>query len=95
MWLRRKVTKLLAIGIIYPISDSQWVSLVQVVPKKFGMTVMMNQHDKLENPITVSWMDSPDTFPFDTFAYRCMSFGLCNAPSTFQSCMTSIFSDLL
>ncbi|RDX85320.1 Retrovirus-related Pol polyprotein from transposon 17.6, partial [Mucuna pruriens] len=35
------------------------------------------------------------TFQFGTFAYICMPFGPCNAPSTFQRCMTSIFSDLL
>ncbi|RDX98294.1 Retrovirus-related Pol polyprotein from transposon 17.6, partial [Mucuna pruriens] len=35
------------------------------------------------------------TCPFGTFAYTRMPFGLCNAPSTFQCCMTSIFSDLL
>ncbi|RDX85516.1 Retrovirus-related Pol polyprotein, partial [Mucuna pruriens] len=35
------------------------------------------------------------TCPFGTFAYTRMSFGLCNALSTFQHCMTSIFSDLL
>ncbi|RDY13024.1 Retrovirus-related Pol polyprotein from transposon 17.6, partial [Mucuna pruriens] len=35
------------------------------------------------------------TCPFGTFAYTRMSFGLCNAPSTFQICMLSIFSDLL
>ncbi|RDY05283.1 Retrovirus-related Pol polyprotein from transposon 17.6, partial [Mucuna pruriens] len=35
------------------------------------------------------------TCPFGTFACTRMSFGLCNAPSTFQRCMTSIFSDLL
>ncbi|RDX65193.1 Retrovirus-related Pol polyprotein from transposon 17.6, partial [Mucuna pruriens] len=35
------------------------------------------------------------TCPFGTFAYTRMSFGLCNAPSMFQHCMTSIFSDLL
>src|SRR5215216_6749649 len=31
--------------------------------------------------------------PLGTFAYRCMTFGLCNAPATFQICMTAIFSD--
>jgi len=35
------------------------------------------------------------TCPFGTFAYRCMPFGLCNAPATFQRCMTSIFSDMV
>ena len=34
------------------------------------------------------------TCPFGTFAFRRMSFGLCNAPATFQRCMMSIFSDL-
>ena len=33
------------------------------------------------------------TCPFGTFAYRRMNFGLCNAPATFQICMTAIFSD--
>ncbi|RDY11031.1 hypothetical protein CR513_04352, partial [Mucuna pruriens] len=45
--VKKEVTKLLATGIIYPISDSQWVSPVQVVPKKSGMTVTKNQHDEL------------------------------------------------
>ena len=35
------------------------------------------------------------TCPFGTFAYRRMPFGLCNAPSTFQRCMISIFSDMV
>ncbi|RDY00830.1 Retrovirus-related Pol polyprotein from transposon 17.6, partial [Mucuna pruriens] len=35
------------------------------------------------------------TCPFGIFAYTRMSFGLCNAPSTFQRCIISIFSDLL
>jgi len=32
---------------------------------------------------------------FGTFAYRCMPFGLCNAPATFQWCMINIFSDMV
>ncbi|RDX68938.1 Retrovirus-related Pol polyprotein from transposon 17.6, partial [Mucuna pruriens] len=135
--VKKKVTKLLAARIIYPISDSQWVSLVQVIPKKSGMTVTKNQHDELV-PLRIqnSWRDhfplpfidqvleklagkshycflggfsgymqihiAPEdqhkttfTYPFGTFAYTRMPFSLCNAPSTFQRCMTSIFSDLL
>ena len=33
------------------------------------------------------------TCPFGTYAYRRMPFDLCNAPATFQRCMTAIFSD--
>ncbi|RDY05054.1 hypothetical protein CR513_11146, partial [Mucuna pruriens] len=119
----------------------QWVSPVQVVPKKSGMTVMKNQHDELV-PMRIqnSWRAThkdhfplpfidqvleklarkshycfldgfsgymqihiaPEdqhkttfTCPFGTFAYTRIPFGMCNAPSTFQRCMTSIFSDLL
>ena len=32
------------------------------------------------------------TCPLGTFAYRRMPFGLCNAPATFQRCMTAILS---
>ncbi|RDX94801.1 hypothetical protein CR513_22761, partial [Mucuna pruriens] len=45
--VKKEVTKLLVVGIIYPILDNHWVSPVQVVPKKFGMSVMKNQHNKL------------------------------------------------
>ncbi|KAL4355222.1 hypothetical protein GQ457_06G015290 [Hibiscus cannabinus] len=34
------------------------------------------------------------TCPYGTFAFPRMPFGLCNAPATFQRCMTAIFSDL-
>ena len=39
--------KLLDNGIIYPISDSQWVSLVHAVPKKAGFTVVENEQKEL------------------------------------------------
>ena len=35
------------------------------------------------------------TCPYDTFVFRRMPFGLCNAPTTFQRCMMSMFSDLV
>nr|GEV50209.1 reverse transcriptase domain-containing protein [Tanacetum cinerariifolium] len=35
------------------------------------------------------------TCPYGTFGYRRMPFGLCNAPSTFQRCMMSIFHDMI
>ena len=35
------------------------------------------------------------TCPFGTFAFRRMSFGLCNAPGTFQRLVMSIFSDMI
>lgn len=35
------------------------------------------------------------TFPWDTFAYRVLPFGLCNAPATFQRAILSIFSELV
>jgi hypothetical protein len=35
------------------------------------------------------------TCPYGTFAYRRMSFRLCNTPASFQRCMIAIFSDLI
>nr|CAN84029.1 hypothetical protein VITISV_024041 [Vitis vinifera] len=35
------------------------------------------------------------TCPFGTYAYRRMPFGLCNAPTTFQRCMLSIFNEMV
>ena len=35
------------------------------------------------------------TCPYGTFAFRRMPFGLCNARTTFQRCMMSIFSDIV
>jgi hypothetical protein len=35
------------------------------------------------------------TCPYGAYAYRRMSSGLCNAPSSFQCCMMLIFSDMI
>ncbi|KAM1381105.1 hypothetical protein ACFX2I_022750 [Malus domestica] len=45
--LKKEVIKLLDVGIIYPISDSKWVSLIQVVPKRSGVTVVKNEANEL------------------------------------------------
>ncbi|CAA7047775.1 unnamed protein product [Microthlaspi erraticum] len=45
--VKKEIMKLLKAGVIYPISDSAWVSPVHVVPKKGGITVIKNEHDEL------------------------------------------------
>ncbi|KAL9274074.1 Transposon Ty3-I Gag-Pol polyprotein-like protein, partial [Drosera capensis] len=149
--VKNEVIKLLDAGIIYPISDSTWVSPVQVVPKKGGMTVVQNEKNEMIPTRTVTgWRVCIDyrklndatrkdhfplpfidqmldrlaghefycfldgysgynqiaiapedqekttfTCPYGTFAFRRMPFGLCNAPATFQRCMTAIFYDMV
>ena len=48
--VKKEVLKLLDAGVIYPISDSKWVSPVKVVPKKGGLKVIKN--DKNESIAT-------------------------------------------
>ncbi|GJU78045.1 reverse transcriptase domain-containing protein [Tanacetum coccineum] len=45
--IKKEVVKLLDAGLIYPISDSPWVSPVHCVPKKGGMTVVTNEDNEL------------------------------------------------
>ncbi|XP_070022167.1 uncharacterized protein [Nicotiana sylvestris] len=45
--VKKEVIKWLDAGIIFPISDSNWVSPVQYVPKKGGMTVVQNENNEL------------------------------------------------
>ncbi|GKA77161.1 reverse transcriptase domain-containing protein [Tanacetum coccineum] len=149
--VKDKIVRLLDSGLIYPISDSPWVSPILVVPKKGGMAVVLNDDNELIPSRTVTgWRvciefcklndvtrkdhfplpfidqmlerlsrneyycfldgfsgyfqisialedQEKTTFPcpYGTFAYRRMPFGLCNAPITFQRCMTAIFHDMV
>ncbi|XP_072074101.1 uncharacterized protein [Arachis hypogaea] len=52
--VQKEMMKLWNAGIIYPISDSSWVSPVQVVPKKGGMTVIFNEWNELIPKRTVT-----------------------------------------
>ncbi|GJT17622.1 reverse transcriptase domain-containing protein [Tanacetum coccineum] len=149
--IKKEVIQLLDVGLIYPLSDSPWVSPVHCVPKKGGMTVVENEDNELiPTRLVMGWrvcidyrklndatrkdhfplpfmdqmlerlagneyycfldgffgyfqipIDPQDqekttfTCPYGTFAYRCMPFGLCNAPGTFQRCMMTIFHDMI
>ncbi|GJQ92168.1 reverse transcriptase domain-containing protein [Tanacetum coccineum] len=118
--IKKEVLKLLDAGMIYPISDSPWVSLVHCVPKKGGITVVANEENELIlTRLVTGWRvcidyrklneaTRKDHFPLpfmdqmlerlagnETFAYRRMPFGLCNAPGTFQWCMMAIFHDMI
>ena len=149
--VRKEILKWLNAGFIYEISYISWVSLVHVVSKKGGFTVIRNEKNELiptrtvtgwrvcidynklntgtrkdhyplpfidqmldrlarhshyyfldgysgYNQIEIALEDqekSTFTCPYGTFAFRRVSFGLCNALATFQRCMMSIFSDLV
>ncbi|GJV41972.1 reverse transcriptase domain-containing protein [Tanacetum coccineum] len=149
--VKNKIVRLLDSGLIYPISDSPWVSPIHVVPKKGGITIVLNDNNELIPSRTVTgWrvcidyrklndttrkdhfplplidqmlerlsrnkfycfldgfsgffqiLIAPEdqekmtfTCPYRTFAYRKMPFELCNAPATFQRCMTTIFHDMV
>ncbi|KAK8666162.1 hypothetical protein V6N13_006314 [Hibiscus sabdariffa] len=69
--VRKEILKWLDAGIIYPISDSEWIA---IAPEDQSKTTF--------------------TYPYGTFAFRRMPFGLCNAPATFQRWMIAIFSDM-
>ena len=54
--VRKEVLKWLDTGVIYPISDSAWVSPAQVVPKKGGTTVINTENNiLLPSRIVTRW----------------------------------------
>ncbi|KAL8105901.1 hypothetical protein AgCh_029635 [Apium graveolens] len=52
--VKKEILKWLDVGIIYPISDSSWVSPVQCVPKKEGITVVANEKNEFIPTRTVT-----------------------------------------
>ncbi|XP_071687381.1 uncharacterized protein [Rutidosis leptorrhynchoides] len=54
--VKKEVLKWLDAGIIFPISDSQWVSPTQTVPKKAGITVMETEEgEKITTRPVMGW----------------------------------------
>ncbi|CAN6677807.1 unnamed protein product [Malus baccata var. baccata] len=54
--VKKEIIKLLDCGVIYPISDSRWVSPIQCVPKKSGVTVVENAENELvPTRIQIGW----------------------------------------
>ncbi|GKA30908.1 reverse transcriptase domain-containing protein [Tanacetum coccineum] len=54
--IKKEVIKLLDAGMIYPISDSPWVSPIHCVPKKGGMTVVANEENELiPTRLVIGW----------------------------------------
>jgi len=45
--VRKEVLKLLETRMIYPISNSAWVSPMHMVPEKRGITVIKNEKNEL------------------------------------------------
>jgi len=54
--VKKEIIKWLDVGVVYPISDSHWVSRVQCMPKKGGMTVVANAKNELvpQRPV-IGW----------------------------------------
>ena len=52
--VKKEVLKWLDADVIFPISDSKWVSPMQCVPKKGGMTVVPNKNNELIPTRTVT-----------------------------------------
>nr|GEV99548.1 reverse transcriptase domain-containing protein [Tanacetum cinerariifolium] len=79
--------------ISFELSDKEKSSLLQVLEKQKGAIAW-----KIFFQIPIALEDQEKTTftcPYGTFAYRRMPFGLCNAPATFQRCMTAIFHDMV
>ncbi|GKA71914.1 DNA-directed DNA polymerase, partial [Tanacetum coccineum] len=54
--VKKEVIKLLDVELIYPISDSPWVSPVHCVPKKGGITVVTNEDNELiPTRLVIGW----------------------------------------
>nr|GEX58203.1 reverse transcriptase domain-containing protein [Tanacetum cinerariifolium] len=95
--IKQEVLKLLKAGLIYPISDSRWVSPVHCVPNKGGFTVVENKDNELIlTRLVMGWRVCINYLSLVISKFPSIRpFGLCNAPSTFHRCMMANFHDMI
>nr|GEX13980.1 reverse transcriptase domain-containing protein [Tanacetum cinerariifolium] len=74
--IKKEVEKLLDARLIYPISDSRWVSSIQCVPKKGGFTVVKNEENELIPTRLVTGWRTMEVF-MDNFSVFGNSFENC------------------
>nr|GEY46671.1 DNA-directed DNA polymerase [Tanacetum cinerariifolium] len=75
--IKKEVEKLLDAGLIYPISDSPWVSPVHCVPKKGGFTVVENEENELiPTRLVTEWRET------NTIVSSMVSLGIFKFPLT-------------
>jgi hypothetical protein len=74
--VEKEVLKPLMARVIYPVSDSEWVSQVQVVPKKARMTVISNEKNELIPQWTVTGWRMCMSYPFYASTHRMHDSGL-------------------
>ena len=80
--VKKEILKLLEAEVIYPISDSTWVSPVHVVPKKGGITVIRNETDEI--------------IPTRTIVLRITSYNVCYTKlSSATKTMLGIYNGLV
>ncbi|GJS83158.1 reverse transcriptase domain-containing protein [Tanacetum coccineum] len=109
--IKKEVEKLLDAGLIYPISDSPWISPVHCVPKKGGFTVVENDENELiPTRLVTGWpvcndyrklneATRKDHFPLP-FMDQMLKRLAGNEyyyflDGTFQRCMMAIFHDMI
>lgn len=65
--VKKEVLKWLNVGVIYPIYDSAWMSPVQVLPKKGGITLVKNDNNELiPTRIVTGWRICMDYWKLNT-----------------------------